>query len=711
MAEKLNSTKDFQEVVDEYLAERRVFKPGEVFVKELSLCPRYIGGPDRSAKLLDAMLKMVNLVKEKRAVLRNQKSHDQWLKSAAQAMETYCVANRDWISEHVWKLKARPVVVSHDYDPERGRKDIRYMKPTSEAPSEDKCLEKEEGEESMGEISLDLEEDLLYLLDTPKSKTSGGRQEASNMEVDPEATVKLAPSPRRSPRLNKGKVKISPIKTPLDEPTKSKKTAAEVSTIAGKKAQATGLYKRKTHGDSRQRRHSTDPRTSRNEKAPSAATVAETTGKTPDSRVPLDASSSKKERKHETALPASSVPELKRTVTVEKGKSVQAPQPKVGKRSATELPPITISVPVLKKTKTDDLLRQVRKTVDEGRKTRERRKFECWIPGCLEPSTYPKVHAFEHHIPEVFDERLKPDDERVLRSRRNALNQAARWLLGRPATLDELVSFVVIQKVLSAADNTRISEVQKEAMKHMCTFLRVHVPDQFTLEPANSPAVLIHWRAVLLIAATLQEDERRYWQDNYPAPEGVEKVQRVEPEVKLPEAFDSHFHLDRTLRKLHLSDGTLEDIFNKVSVDNDKRVKLVGTVAVYCDPASYPSERTLSSLPEDMSVAIGFHPKHASSSHRRLNEDIKNMLRLLRHPKVSAFGEIGIDHTEPRKDWSYQVDLLEKILPELQDQHVLIVHCRGMRGGLRNRSFSTSTALFEEVSPHQSSHSSPLLRR
>ncbi|XP_053380308.1 putative deoxyribonuclease TATDN2 [Mercenaria mercenaria] len=88
-----------------------------------------------------------------------------------------------------------------------------------------------------------------------------------------------------------------------------------------------------------------------------------------------------------------------------------------------------------------------------------------------------------------------------------------------------------------------------------------------------------------------------------------------------------------------------------------------------------------------MSVAIGFHPKHASSSHHRLNEDIKLMLRLLRHPKVSAFGEIGIDHTEPRKDWSYQVDLLEKILPELQDQHVLIVHCRGMRGDCGTEAF------------------------
>jgi hypothetical protein len=49
-----------------------------------------------------------------------------------------------------------------------------------------------------------------------------------------------------------------------------------------------------------------------------------------------------------------------------------------------------------------------------------------------------------------------------------------------------------------------------------------------------------------------------------------------EPEEKLPEAFDSHFHLDRTLQELHLlSSSNLEEILAKVLVDQAKRVKLV----------------------------------------------------------------------------------------------------------------------------------------
>ena len=30
--------------------------------------------------------------------------------------------------------------------------------------------------------------------------------------------------------------------------------------------------------------------------------------------------------------------------------------------------------------------------------------------------------------------------------------------------------------------------------------------------------------------------------------------------------------------------------------------------------------------------------------------------------------------------WAYQVKLLEKVLPFLEDRHVLVVHCRGMDG-------------------------------
>ncbi|XP_053389778.1 uncharacterized metal-dependent hydrolase YcfH-like [Mercenaria mercenaria] len=299
-----------------------------------------------------------------------------------------------------------------------------------------------------------------------------------------------------------------------------------------------------------------------------------------------------------------------------------------------------------------------------------------------------KVHAFKYHVHGIFDERLRPDDEQVLRGRRNALNQATRWLLGRPASLDELVTFVVIQRMFSTADNTEVTPRQEEAMAELCRFLRIPVPDNFVLEPANSPGCLIHWKAVLLIAASLDADERQYWQDYYPVPENAEIQPQVEAQVRLPAAFDSHFHLDRTLRKLNINPaGNLDDIINCVPVDADKKVNLVGTVAVYCDPRSYPSEQCLLDLPEDMTVAIEFHPKHAKNSVRSLDVDTMQLPRLLQNSRVKALGEIGLDHSEPIKYWSYQVELLEKVLPLLEDHHILIIHCRGMKGNCGTEAF------------------------
>ena len=66
--------------------------------------------------------------------------------------------------------------------------------------------------------------------------------------------------------------------------------------------------------------------------------------------------------------------------------------------------------------------------------------MKCWVPGCIEATSYLKVHFFNSHVPGIFDERLKPDDECVLRGRRNALNQATRWVIERAAPLEDLLS-------------------------------------------------------------------------------------------------------------------------------------------------------------------------------------------------------------------------------------------------------------------------------
>lgn len=52
-------------------------------------------------------------------------------------------------------------------------------------------------------------------------------------------------------------------------------------------------------------------------------------------------------------------------------------------------------------------------------------------------------------------------------------------------------------------------------MQEFCKFLQVPIPDKFTLEPCNSVGVLLNWKAFLLVAASLTEDERGYWRTTF----------------------------------------------------------------------------------------------------------------------------------------------------------------------------------------------------
>ena len=140
-------------------------------------------------------------------------------------------------------------------------------------------------------------------------------------------------------------------------------------------------------------------------------------------------------------------------------------------------------------------------------------------------------------------------------------------------------------------------------------------------------------------------------------------------------------------------------------MDDDKRISLVGAIAIYCDPDTYPTERFLDRMPEHIGVGIGFHPRHARNSRSSIDEGVRQLRRLLRHPRVIAFGEVGLDHTEPLKYWAYQVELLEKVLPYLEDRHVLVIHCRGMIGDCGTEAFLLLLHFLKKnVRQHQQIH-------
>ena len=184
--------KDFLSTVEEFLDRGQVYRPPDEFVKQLALCLRCIGGKDQCKVLEETLLRMTSLVKSRlnEPGRRNVTSFLAWLKNAAKAMELYQVISREWICENVWKLPYLPQRKEQDYDPTRGRKDIRYY-PVSET----KLLELSE-EEKMEIFSLPCDEDQLLSLSPTK-----GQEE------------KISYSPRRSPRLlTKTMIQISPEK-------------------------------------------------------------------------------------------------------------------------------------------------------------------------------------------------------------------------------------------------------------------------------------------------------------------------------------------------------------------------------------------------------------------------------------------------------------------------------------------------------------------
>lgn len=695
--------KDFLSTVEEYLDRGEVYKSAEVFVKELALCPRCMGGKQQLEVLEKTLFRMVSLVKAKldEPGRRNKSFFQSWLKKAAQAMVLYQVISREWICANVWKLPDLPQRKEQEYDPTKGHRDIRFFPDSGPC---DTALLKLTEEEKMETDELDyLDEEALLSLSPTK---------------DQEEKIAVS-SPRRSPRLlKKAHISASPVRKESDrkKPQEQQREDDKTQTCSqGKTSPEKGSQQKaapsartcsRAKGTSKesQKRSEEDSQDIQLPKSVQAARKLQEVCSTPgdgkqrakavmDSRGACSSTSSERHVRIVEGHVKRSDSTLKRPVS---GKGED----------------LIISTSVLKKARTEEIVSQVRqKVVDrrESKEKKERRKSQkCWVPGCTADARYMKAHACYDHLPAIFDERFDPSDERILRGRRNALKQAGRWLLGRPVELDELVAFVIVQKLLSHADNTEVTRRQEAAMQEFCKFLQEPIPDKFILEPCNSVGVLLHWKALLLIVASLAEEERDYWRKTFQAPEDAE-LQEVQPEISErvhPEAFDSHFHLDRTLHEMFLpAQGTLDDILQQAPVDEDKKISLVGAVAIYCDPRTFPSERYLQQMPEHISVGIGLHPKHAKKSVARVNEEVRQLQRLLRHPRVVAFGEVGLDHSEPLKYWAYQIELLEKVLPYLEDRHVLVIHCRGMHGDCGTEAFLLLLHFLKKyVRPHQPLH-------
>ncbi|MCG8047547.1 MAG: TatD family hydrolase [Candidatus Thiodiazotropha endolucinida] len=279
------------------------------------------------------------------------------------------------------------------------------------------------------------------------------------------------------------------------------------------------------------------------------------------------------------------------------------------------------------------------------------------------------MHAATH-LPGIFDDQLEPTEE-LIRRRISALKICESKILGSVSDLSSLTNFVNDLRQIRWGQY-HVSIQQSRAMAAMCQLQGDPVPEEFTLVPANSPAVLLHWRVLLVIVACLNDRDRQDLVERYPI-----SAMWIEEE-SLPEGIDSHFHLDRTRRNLNKPDASVEEICKTIRPDRDFRFKLTGGIAVFCDPGTYPSRVAVQELKtQGFAVAIGMHPKYVTSYKEA---DFKAFQTCLTYPEVRAFGEVGLDYTSDPSTWGLQHVILDRVLKHLQPSHVLVLHARGMPG-------------------------------
>jgi TatD DNase family protein len=345
-----------------------------------------------------------------------------------------------------------------------------------------------------------------------------------------------------------------------------------------------------------------------------------------------------------------------------------------------------------------------------GRKTRRAppkvpRQFPCPIPDCVVPNKYTKLHAFELHVPDVFAE-YRPEGD-ISRLRLAALTMLGDLLLGNTGTLEKLSTYVTSCGLLSKQGDVVVTPVMVTCMRALCRELHIDPPQVFTLDPLNSPAALSHWKVVNILVGHLTPFRREEFLRAFPVrsqrgvgnadqavddyePEAVGGHRYVDPTMEeeqlpevavpvVPEAFDSHFHMDRTREYWGLEKSAgFREVCAVVGQLGGHEVLWQGAVANFCDPDTWPTLQEIKSLGESgVWVTVGWHPKRA---HLFTESRFRQLKELSELPEVLGVGEIGYDHTLIPDRRIAQQRVLGHVLPLIAENYVLVLHCRGPKG-------------------------------
>jgi TatD DNase family protein len=155
----------------------------------------------------------------------------------------------------------------------------------------------------------------------------------------------------------------------------------------------------------------------------------------------------------------------------------------------------------------------------------------------------------------------------------------------------------------------------------------------------------------------------------------IHSLERNQPaNTQLYEAFDSHFHLDRTCARIWNDPRkSVEDLLNYTGSGIGRPnldVNVTGGVIVYSEPPLHPD--SVSASP--WGVAVGVHPKHFNELTTGI---LRHMEELLCSPSVVALGEVGLDRTIPIRLWRRQEEAFRKVLTIVRKDKVLVIHLRG----------------------------------
>jgi len=671
-----NSTFAFADEVEAKLRRREIYRSADSFAEKIGIHKEF--ERERASRLL---VSMVQLVKDRMAGARGQRyaDHKRWLTTCAKTLDACQIEERGWIERHVYRLpqqRSRKEEVYHSRQslPEDVRHQTNPDLPTSH----------------FVESGRNEDDTLLYSTTTPVPGTEG-MDIGSDPEVELGSPSPVKPKPSPPVALISDATPVSnaaPGFNPVvavssPERTVGPSIASSVPT-EGAVGPSPALVKQKE------------------------STLERTVGPSATSANGKERTVGPSKRKFDTPRPRTS---RSSTHSSGPGNSTAAKERSVERRSkrirGEQLEDLRIKITSSRSLR--DNVPSVRAKTTRSRC--ERRQRFCTVPGCKVDAhlMFPKIHAFEFHIPGIFDLRLPAEEPYIVMRRIQALQQATTWLLGRPGSLQELVDYVAMQRCLHDAVFTS-SQVQ--AMKAVGLKLGLTLPRDLSVNPPNNVAVLIHWRILNLIAALLPEEDRLRWIRLFPesSDQQLQEERDVVPEIVpeqdpvYPKAVDSHFHLDRLQNVAGWRYLPVREALDSSEVEESRRVTLEAVVANFCDPETYPSDQTIAEFPPEIILTAGIHPKHARRSRNYVHNAVSGLERLLRNSRVVGVGEIGLDHSINDKDWHTQNALLRRVLPLIEPRHVVVVHCRGMDGDDGLEAYALLRSLFKSLPSTQKIH-------